>query len=71
MGEEAEGLVHEVVVVVVAAVHGARALARLPEGVLLGGHGAQLGQHLFPAHALVREHAVDGEAVGVGVVAHR
>ena len=54
VGEEAEGLVHEVVVVVVAAVHGARALAGLPEGVLLGGHGAQLVQHRLPAHALVR-----------------
>ena len=71
MGEKAERLVHEVVVVVVAAVHRARALARLPEGVLLRRHGAELGEHLVPAHALGREHAVDGEAVGVGVVAHR
>ena len=71
VGKQAEGLVHEVVVVVVAAVHGARALAGLPEGVLLGRHGAQFGEHLFPAHALFREHAVDREAVGVGIVAHR
>ena len=71
VGEEAEGFVHEVVVVVVAAVHGARALARLPEGVLLRCHGAELGEDLVPAHALLREHAIDGEAVGIGVVAHR
>ena len=70
VGEQAEGLGHEPVVVVVAAVHRARALARLPEGVLLGRHGAQLRQHLLPAHALVGQLAVDGEAVGVGVVAH-
>ena len=42
VGEEAERFVHEVIVVVVAAVHGARALAGLPERVLLDRHGAQL-----------------------------
>ena len=51
MGEQAEGLVHEAVVVVVAAVHGARDLAALPEDVLLLGHGVQLGQHLVAAQA--------------------
>ena len=49
VGEEPEGLVHEAVVVVVPAVHGARALARLPEGVLLVGHGAELGEDLLAA----------------------
>src|SRR3984957_6381230 len=69
--EQAEGLVHEVVVVVVAAVHRSRALAGLPERVFLRGHRAELGQDLFPARAPLRERSVDGEAVGVGVVAHR
>ena len=53
VGEQPEGLVHEAVVVVVAAVHGARALAGLPEGVLLGRHGVQLGEHLLAAQAVL------------------
>ena len=51
--EEPEGLVHEAVVIVVAAVHGARALAGLPERVLLGRHRVELGQHVSSAHALL------------------
>ena len=58
VGEEPERLVHEVVVLVVAAVHRARALAGLPEGVLLLGHGLQLGEDL------VARAARRGEACG-------
>ena len=53
VGEQSEGLVHESVVVVVAAVHGARALARLPGGVLLGGHGVEGLEHLGAGRSLL------------------
>ena len=71
MREEAEGLVQEAVVVVVAAVHGARALPGLPEGVLLLGHRVQLGEDVLARAAVLGQRAVDGEPVGVGEVAHR
>ena len=70
VGEEAERLVHEVIVVVITAVHGSRALARLPERVLLDRHGAQLGQDLLAGQAHLRQVPMDLEPVGVGVGAH-
>ena len=70
VGEEAEGIVHEVVVVVIAAVHGARALAGLPERVLLGGHRAEFGEDLLAGEADLGEIPMDLETVGVGVAAH-
>jgi hypothetical protein len=53
VGEEPERLVHEVVVVVVAAVHRPGALAGLPEGVLLLGHVVQLGEDLLARPAVL------------------
>ena len=70
VGEEAEGIVHEVVVVVIAAVHGARALAGLPERILFGGHRAELGKDPCAGQTDVGEIAMDLETVGVGVAAH-
>ena len=70
VGEEPEGVGQEAVVLVVAAVHGARAGARLPRGVLLGGHGRELLEELGPGCARLGEAAVHGEAVGIGKRAH-
>jgi hypothetical protein len=67
VAEQTERLVHEVVVVVVAAVVGARDLAGLPDGVLLGGHLAQLVEQLLGGTALFGHGPVDRETVGVGV----
>ena len=68
VGVHPERLVHEVVVGVVAAVHGARALARLPERVLLLGHLAQLLEHLLARATALGKVAVDGIPSGIGVV---
>ena len=65
-----EHFVHEVVVVVVAAVHGPRALAGLPRLVLVGRDVAELGDDRVAVAALRRHAAEDGEAVGVRVCAH-
>ena len=73
--EQPERLVHEVVVVVVAAVHRPGALAGLPDLVLLGRHLAQLGEDLLAGAALLGQRAVDAEPLGVGIeveeVTHR
>ena len=71
VGEQAERLVHEVVVLVVAAVHRARALAGLPERVLLLGHRLQLGEDLGAGRPRGGKGAVDREAVLVRKLAHR
>ena len=68
VGEEPERLVEEVVVLVVAAVHRARALAGLPERVLLLRHVAQLLEDLVAGPALLGQRAVDAEPLGVGEV---
>ena len=68
VGVQAEGLVHEVVVVVVAAVHGAGALAGLPEGVFFLGHGGQFSQHLVPGTSGFGKSAIHIEPAHVGVV---
>ena len=65
--EQPERLVHERVVLVVAAVHRPGALARLPERVLLLGHGLELGEEILPGAATLGERVVDGEAVFVRV----
>ena len=70
VGEHAEGLVHEPVVVVVSAVHGARALARFPRGIFLGGHGPELVEDLRARRALLGKVTVHGEAPVVGEGAH-
>ena len=70
VGEQPEGLVHERVVLVVAAVHRAGALAALPGLVLLLGHRGQLGEELLRGAALLGEGAVDGEPVFVRVFGH-
>ena len=69
--EQPEGLGQEVVVVVVAAVHGPGALPGLPEGVLLLRHGGQLGEDVVAGAAVLGQRAVHREAVLVRVVAHR
>ena len=71
VGEATERLVHEAVVLVVAAVHRAGALARLPEGVFLLGHRRQLGEDLLAGPSLLGQRAVDGEAILVRVCGHR
>ena len=70
VGEHAEGLVHEAVVLVVPAVHGARALARFPGGVLLGGHGPERVEDLGAGSSLLGKATVHGEAAIVGEGAH-
>ena len=70
VGEQSERLVEEVVVVVVAAVHRARALARLPGGVLVGRHGPEDPEDLVTGQALLGQGVVDRDAVGVGDGAH-
>src|SRR3546814_9444888 len=67
LAEQAEHLVHEPVVIVVAAVHRPGALAGLPRLVLGRGEGPQLGEDVLAAAALVGQCSVDGEPVGVGV----
>ena len=69
--EQAERLGEEAVVLVVTGVHRPGALAGLPEGVLLGGHRPQLGEHLLPGRALLGQGAVHGEPVRVGKVGVR
>ena len=69
--EESERLVHEGVVVVVAAVDRPRALAGLPEGILLGRDGTQLGDDVVVRTAVLGQATVDVEAVRVRIeVAH-
>ena len=70
VGEATEGLGHEPVVLVVAAVHRARALAGLPEGVFLLGHGGELGEDLLAGPSRFGQRAVDGEAILVRVRGH-
>src|SRR3546814_6608722 len=67
LAEQAEHLVHEPVVIVVAAVHRPGALAGLPRLVLGRGEGPQLGEDVLAAAALVGQCSVDGEPVRVGV----
>src|SRR5581483_11906629 len=68
--EPAECLGQERVVLVIAAVHGAGALAGLPEGVLLLGHRAELGEDLVAGHTVFGQLPVDRVAVLVGERAH-
>ncbi len=70
MREQPEGLVEEVVVVVIAAVHRPRALPGLPEGVLFLCHHPQFAEDLFPAAAFFGEPTVDVEAVLIRERAH-
>ena len=70
VGEEPERLVHEPVVLVVSAVHGARALSGLPRGVLLMGHLRQLGEDLGLVTALFGNGPEDLESLGVGMGTH-
>ena len=70
VGEQPEDVVHEVVVLVVAAVRRPRDLAGLPAAVLLVGDLLQLGEDLRAVAALLGDRPVHVEAVGVGVVAH-
>ena len=65
VGEQPERLVHEGVVLVVAAVHGPGDLAGLPGVVLEVGHRAELGEHLRAA-ALLGQAAVDRERSAYG-----
>ena len=53
--------------VVVAAVHRPRALAVLPDLVLLGGHLAQFAEDLLAGTAAGGELAIDAVALGVGI----
>ena len=55
MGEQPEGVVQEVVVVVVAAVHRPGALPCLPERVLLLRHHLQLAEDLLVAPSRLGE----------------
>src|ERR1019366_2572547 len=70
MCEEPEGFVHEVVVVVISAVHGARAFSGFPERILFSGHRAQFGQDLLAGLARLGQRPMDLEPVGVGVAGH-
>ena len=70
VGEHAERLAEEVVVLVVAAVHRPGDLAGLPERVLLGGHRLHLGQHVGARPPARGERPVDGVPVGVREVVH-
>ena len=68
--EVAERLVEEVVVVVVTAVHGARALAVFPDPILALGDVVHHREDLFSGGALVRHRTVDRIGIGVGKVGH-
>ena len=70
MGEPSERLGQEGIVLVIAAVHGARAFPRLPGGVLLGGHGLQGGEDLRSRRTLLGKRAVQVEPALVGECAH-
>jgi len=70
VGEHAERLAEELVVLVVAAVHRPGDLAGLPERVLLGRHRLHLGQHLGARPPARGERPVDGVPVGVREVVH-
>ena len=70
MREERERLVQEVVVIVVAAVHGSRTPARLPRRILLSCHRPQHGKYLVARHPVVGERPVYGHAIGIGKGAH-
>src|SRR5260370_29162723 len=64
VGEPPEGLGQEPVVLVIAAVHRPRALARLPERVLFARDRRQLSQHLLAWPAALGERAVDCKTPG-------
>ncbi len=70
VGEEAERLVEEPVVLVVAGVHRPGALPGLPEGVLLGRHRPHLGEHVLARAAVLGQRPVHGEPVCVREVGH-
>jgi hypothetical protein len=70
MCEPPERLGHELVMLVVAAVHRPRALACLPESVLLGSDGGQLGQHVFARPPPLRQRPADSEASRIGISVH-
>ena len=67
MREEPERVVHEVVVLVIAAIHRARALAGFPERILFGSHRAEFGEDLLAGKTNLGEISVDLETVCVGV----
>jgi hypothetical protein len=69
--EHPQRLVHEGVVVVVAAVHGAGAAPGLPVLILFARHLAQFVEDRAPVSSLGRQAAHDGVPLGVRVVAHR
>ena len=70
MREERERAVDEVVMLVVAAVHRAGALARLPERVFVARDGRELGEDRIAASTLRGHSSIDREPIGVRVVAH-
>src|SRR5919108_5663553 len=67
VGEEAQSLLEEGVVVAVAAVHRPGAASRLPDPVLLGRHLAELAQDLLAGAAAFGQFPVDAEPLGVGI----
>ena len=67
MGEQAERLSQERVVLVVPAVHRSRTPTSLPDGVLRGRDFAQFRDDLLTGAAALRERAIDPQAIGIGI----